>query len=278
MKRLLLFLAASSLVLGGCRPASDSSVYDLGQHRKLQLDDHEAADYLDITVDLGGTFVSAAKTNHYGKKARTVIGGTGWYISGDFAENAEMSYWLVGTNVVRHTRITSSMYLEQAKEFVSERVLGRDQLHGDLLGGYFRAGHSFTTLHSSQAEQPIEDGLAGVVWLAFCSGDYLKQQGRRIPMPMDSSAHGVEYSDETVVFDDNSGLPKSVELLASDGTVLCSYQVLKATNVLGRTIPLQFQLVKWRQGPSLGSRSIVHGSVRSIKPGTPPELPTDVEK
>jgi hypothetical protein len=84
MKRLLLFLAASSLVLGGCRPASDSSVYDLGQHRKLQLDDHEAADYLDITVDLGGTFVSAAKTNHYGKKARTVIGGTGWYISGDF--------------------------------------------------------------------------------------------------------------------------------------------------------------------------------------------------
>jgi len=239
-----------------------------------------AADYVEITIELNSTWRSQRTTNHHGTTARCIVGSNDWHISGDFLRNAKVDYWLVGTNVIEHRIITSSMYIEQAKDFVSEKILG--QKPRLMAGSYPRAGETFTTIHPSPIGQPAFHGMEGVVWLAFCSGNYLKQVGRQIPMPIGPSSHAFGYSDKTVLVDDDFGLPRSVELLATNGTLVCEYKVLKATNYLGRTFPLQFQVIQQGQpaGGSArsGSQSDLRGRVTSIRLGKPPEFPDEVRK
>lgn len=241
----------------------------------------QAADYVEITIELNSTWRSQTRTNHHGTTARCIVGSNDWHISGDFLRNAKVDYWLVGTNVIEHRIITSSMYIEQAKDFVSEKILG--QKPRLMAGSYPRAGETFTTIHPSPIGQPAFHGMEGVVWLAFCSGNYLKQVGRQIPMPIGPSSLGFGYSDKTVLFDDDFGLPRSVELFATNGTLVCEYKVLKATNYLGRTFPLEFQVIQRGQpaggrARSSGSQSDLRGRVTSIRLGKPPELPDEVRK
>ena len=51
-----------------------------------------AADYVEIAVELKSTWTSQSKTNHHTKTARCVVGTNGWYIAGNFLENAEAHY------------------------------------------------------------------------------------------------------------------------------------------------------------------------------------------
>ncbi len=123
-----------------------------------------AADYVEITIELNSTWRSQTTTNHHGTTARCIVGSNDWHISGDFLRNAKVDYWLVGTNVIEHRIITSSMYIEQAKDFVSEKILG--QKPRLMAGSYPRAGETFTTIHPSPIGQPAFHGMEGVVWLA----------------------------------------------------------------------------------------------------------------
>ena len=55
-------------------------------------------------------------------------------------------------------------------------------------------------------------------WLAFCSGEYLKRLRRLIPLPVDMLRHTRDrygYTDQTVTFADDNGLPQKVELFTS---------------------------------------------------------------
>jgi hypothetical protein len=100
------------------------------------------------------------------------------------------------------------MYFEQAKDFVSEKIL-RQKPRSPILSSYPRAGETVTIIHPSPSGQPAFHGSEGVVWLAFCSGNYLKQFDRQIPMPIGPSSLAFGYSDKTVLFEGDSGLPKS---------------------------------------------------------------------
>ena len=238
------------------------------------------ADYVDITTELNSTWRSHTKTNHLSVTARSVVGSKDWHISGDFMTNARIDYWLVGTNLVEHETITSSMYLERIKDFVSEDILRQRRL--SPIVSHSHSGETFTTVHRSPIGQPVFHGMEGVLWLAFCSGNYLRQDGRQIPMPIGPSSHGFGYSDKTLVFDDDLGLPKSVQLYAKDGQLACKYEVLETTNCFGHIFPLKFRVVQQGQPADgqarLSSTTELLGHVISIKAGEEPKLPNQVRE
>src|ERR1051325_4468203 len=95
-----------------------------------------AAEYVEITTELNSTWISPPITNYFSNTATCVIGTNDWYISGDFLKNAHVEYWLVGTNVVERKVITSSMYLQQAKDIISEKLLRQNPR--SLIGSYPR--------------------------------------------------------------------------------------------------------------------------------------------
>ena len=116
-----------------------------------------------------------------------------------------------------------------------------------------------------------------IPWLAFCSGTYLKREGRIIPLPAAILRHCPDrfaYRDVTTTFDDDLGLPKSIDLFSSqalflkshtdwdkelsfgnrytewnqktalkiqDALLVFHYAVLESTNVLGRRFPTKFE-------------------------------------
>jgi len=235
-----------------------------------------ASDYAEITVELNSTWESGATTNRHSTTATCIVGDNNGFISGEFSRNAKVDYWLMDSNVIEHRTIINNMYIEQAKDAFTKRKSASPTV------SYPNVGETFTTVHPSPIGQPVFRAVEGVVWLALCSGNYLKKTDRQIPMPMGPSSLAFGYSDKTVLFDDPLGLPKSVALFATNGTLVCEYQVLKATNYFGRTFPLEFHATQWgnpaRGSARSGSKSDVLGTVTSIKPGTLPELPEEVRK
>jgi hypothetical protein len=99
-------------------------------------------------------------------------------------------------------------------------------------------------------------------------------------MPLGLPSEAFEYSDKTIVFKDDFGLPESVELYTTNSQLVCEYKVLQATNFLGRTFPLKFRVQFWNRpdsgGTTILSKSDLLGKVNSIKIGTQPSLPKEV--
>jgi hypothetical protein len=240
------------------------------------------ADYVEITTELKSTWESKNKTNLHAIVATCVVGDKTWFISGNFFNNAEAEYWFVGTNVVERRTISGNKYFEQTKEFVSEKILREPPAsrfstnrHGPVLLRP-RAGEVSTIVHPSPWGQPAGEGSANAIWLAFCSGPYLKYPGRQVPMPLGPQSQAFGFRDKTVEFNDVLGLPKTVELYAADGRVVCEYKVLQATNLFGRSFPLKFRLVQ--RSLEGGAKTELVGSVTSIRIGAEPKLPADVQK
>src|ERR1043166_5468935 len=184
-----------------------------------------AEDDTEITVELSSTWQSQSLTNHHHVTATCIVGSNGWFFSGHFLKNARVDYWLVGTNVVKKQPITSSMYFEEAKDFLSEKFLPQN-LPSRIAHPYPRAGEIITTVLPSPLGQPAYIGAEGVIWLAFCSADYLRLPDRQIPMPIGPSSRAFGYADKSVLLDEHFGLPKSVQLFAAEGSLACDYEVL----------------------------------------------------
>jgi hypothetical protein len=156
---------------------------------------------------------------------------------------------------------------------------------------------------------PLGDRAANIPWLAFCSGPYLKRNGRLIPLPVDNLHHTPDrfaYSDKTETFEDEFGLPRTVDLFTSkslfqastddffkeaflgdryakyaesvvpslqEGAIMFHYAVTESTNFLGWNFPLKFEFFqKGREHVQNGNwfyRGI--GRVKSIRPAAKPK-------
>ena len=228
-----------------------------------------AAEHLEIQIRLDSTFESPTRTNEYEVTAVCILGTNDWYISGRFMENAKVEYWLIGTNVFERTTITSSMYVKQAKDFISQKI-GTGSPPPVLGLSYPHAGQISSRTNSWL--EPFGYGAERSVWLALCSGSFLHTTNRQIPLPHGPFSQAKGYSDETTFLEEHSSfsLPKTVDLFADDGTLVSHYEVLGSTNVLGRTFPLQFHLTQYgNPGPLLGANTVqynLRGRVISIKP------------
>jgi hypothetical protein len=232
-----------------------------------------AADHLEIQVRLNSIFRSPARTNEYNVTATCILGTNDWYISGQFAENANHEYWLKGTKVFERQTITSSMYVKQAKDYISEK-LGTKPPPPFLGISYPHKGEIRTRTNSWL--EPFGYGVERSVWLALCSGNFLHTTDREIPLLIGPRSQAQGYRDETVFLQENSNLslPKTVDLFRPDGALASHYEVLVSTNVLGNTLPLQFLLTQYgNPGQPAGAntiRYILRGSVLSIKPSEGP--------
>lgn len=235
-----------------------------------------AAEHLEIRIRLNTTWKSQTQTNEHETLAICVLGTNDWYISGQFLQNANVEYWLIGTNVLERKVITSSMYMEQAKDFISEKI--GTKRPPTVIRRYPTKGESST--RTSSWLEPFGYGVERAVWLAFCSGSFLRTPDRQIPLPIGHFTGAQGYIDKTVLLENQSSLspPKSVDLFSTEGSLVCRYDVLASTNVLGRALPLEFRLIQYaspghRFVGTNTSHSILLGKVVSIKPCGKPAVP-----
>ena len=243
---------------------------------------NQAAEFVEITAEIETFGYRLGDTNSISEaRPRTVnvkciTGATEWYIEHDFHIRQE---WLFdGTNVVvRSTPLSDTDNSRVTKEIRPARN-----------------GH------------PMGEFGVNMPWLAFCSGPYLKREGRIIPLPCGLLRHcpdGFAYPDVTTTFDDQFGLPKSVDLFTSKARFLAAktewdqehafgnrytewnrktaanlqeallvfhYAVLESTNVLGRSFPTKFEFFQTgRPYEQMGHWFCQGlGRVKSIRPST----------
>jgi hypothetical protein len=124
-----------------------------------------------------------------------------------------------------------------------------------------------------------------VSWLAFCSGPFLKHEGRKIYPPgglswWESAVCDYDWRDQTVVFPDAPGLPQSISLISSNNQCIFRYKVLETTNAFGWTFPREFFGLQYIGGVSNGWRIDLSfkGRVTSIRPAAKPEIPMEAMK
>ena len=83
-----------------------------------------------------------------------------------------------------------------------------------------------------------------------------------------------------IAFNDALGLPKSLNLVATNGQPIFQYQVHKSTNVLGWNFPLESYCVQYLPtGTNHWKLALTaKGKPTSIKEGTKPEIPLEVKQ
>jgi hypothetical protein len=112
------------------------------------------------------------------------------------------------------------------------------------------------TILPSPGGHPLGNLGLNIPWLAFCSGSYLKLPNRIVPLPvMDvpGSPDSLSLVDKTTTFDDEGGLPKTIELLTSKERYLNSLsdvRLFRNPNLLHAQLTQRFslpdQLVRFR--------------------------------
>jgi hypothetical protein len=199
-------------------------------------------------------------------ESRCIFGTNLWMIEGEFSSNAKQTWWCTGTNIIEETVMTKDS---------PERKPG-------AVGIPFiphHVGDRFTTIHGHSESRPLE-GMAQLNWLAFCSGAFLKAEGRRLQAPFRTAMRQDSFFDRTQVFKDTLSLPELIEIRRYDKNVVCYYEVKQSTNYAGWTIPTQFDFRQYRfhdeDATDLDLR--VLGTVTSIRKTTEPVVPAEVMK
>ena len=240
---------------------------------------NQAAEFVELSAEIETFGYRLGDTNNIVKtkprmaKVKCITGSTGWSIEHDFHEREE---WLCdGTNVVMRSLPPSAP--------AADGWESRDGL-------------------------PLGEFGVNLPWLAFCSGTYLKREGRIIALPCGVLRHCPDrfaYTDVTTTFADELGLPRSVDLFTSkarflaaktdwdkehsfgdrytewnkktaailqEGLLVFHYAVLESTNVLGRSFPTKFEFFQtgrpYEQAGDWYCQGI--GRVKSICPSTKP--------
>jgi hypothetical protein len=140
-----------------------------------------------------------------------IVGTNEWRIDDEFLSNGKESWYFDGSDVFHSVRQTSEGSSEANQIYA---VVPFEQVKSNI------------TIYIRPSPGGHPQGALGVnvPWLAYCSGNFLKQRGRVIPLPTavysDPGATG--YSDKTEVFTDELGLPKQIDLFTSRAEYLKS--------------------------------------------------------
>ena len=208
-----------------------------------------------------------------------VIGTNTWLMEGgDFSQNAKVTCWFTGTNIVQHSVIT-----QEVPDSVTKLIAqtSRFALTSPPVGQ--QSTRIYETIDGNPG-RPIRvtdllELRGRICWLAFCSGSALKREGRQLFPPSDMWKEVVPapngFTDTTTCFKDELGLPRSVELFEPQGRRAFQYQVHQTTNIAGWEIPLEFYGVQYRAAQTNGweVQSTFKGRVTAIGVGREPEPP-----
>jgi len=205
---------------------------------------------------------------------RCVVGADTWLIEGEFFPTHN-AWWFTGSNLIAQTVLTAypSERPELFKRNHPEMMLGRkytqtfDPSNGSPVS---HPGGPFGSIELEGTQ------FVNLPWLAFCSGAFLKREGRQIPLPrVDYWSYGLKYSDQAQIFKDSLGLPRVVDLCMTNGQPVCRYRVLESTNFMGWAIPLEFQVAQYRRDYQSGIWELsltASGKVVALMEGQAPRL------
>jgi RNA polymerase sigma factor (sigma-70 family) len=304
-------LAKVSLGAAGVVVAGALVAFLLRGHQHNPTRPSEGLDqYIEITagIDVTGFRPDPAdsdrmvvnKTYHY--TAVCTIGPDRWRIDHDASPNAEASLLCDSTNVYQLIRITGPLppsLLPPTAGFFGQLEL---TLHREPSPEVYSARF----IEISPGVLPLADVGANLPWLAFCSGHYLKRKDHVLPLlltPIRISADAFAYKDKTSCFEDEFGLPRSVNWVFSgvrfakslddrrltrgdymlkmrsilgaslrEGVLRSSYTALEWTNHSGHHIPTKFELIEYGNNgewsPKCWCKAV--GQVTSIRPALEP--------
>ncbi|MSU63690.1 MAG: hypothetical protein EXS31_15035 [Pedosphaera sp.] len=211
---------------------------------------------------------------------RSVVGTNSWLIEGDFIANGRETWWFTGTNMIRKFVITKppskDMELYERNHGRTDFPVGR------------RSTETIESIDGNPGRPPRTVDLltvsgARICWLAFCSGPCLKRAGRQIFPPSDSWKEQIAFpsgfQDKPIVFEDDLGLPSSVNLHTTNNQPVLQYRVSRSTNVLGWSFPLEFHLAQYRPVNNSGweLELTAKGRATAIGVGTRPRIATGIE-
>ena len=304
----LLFITSTIAIaaLRRLRPEGLSSLLALGFF-SVSISTH-AQRYVEISAQIELVSYPAGEPNGAASaKPRTIsfvcITGTNeWRIENDFVRSAEDKWFFDGTNVYNSLHAT-----RPASEEGTDRIAKTSEFANVP---FERAKSNLTiNIRPSHDGHPLGDVSVNIPWLAFCSGTYLKRDGRLIPLPASILHHTRDrfaYTDKTETFEDAFGLPRTVDLFTSkslyqasndgfdkeyfsenrymewakkiasnlqEGVLMFHYAVTESTNFLGLNFPTRFEFFqngrKHEQNGDWFCRGI--GRVKSIRPSAKPE-------
>lgn len=223
------------------------------------------------------------------------LGINEWRIDEEFVPHSLRVWCFDGTNVYERTQLKDS--------WTASTNVGGIPLTPQLRA--IARSNVTVTIWPSQDGHPLGHLGVNIAWLAFCSGPYLKQPGRDLPMPateirLDPLAFA--YADSVQVFDDALGLPQSVELRASvdrywkshddpkpgrrypavrdpqralgipEGALAFRYVVEATTNVAGRILPLRFTYTRFKFDVEGNPSPFIGGIGRLLSVGQTPTV------
>ena len=193
---------------------------------------------------------------------RCVVGTNAWLIENQSRTNQKENAWFTNGRIVRQTAPTA------------------DAADEDSPYAFSRRGGRYANIATSEDGYPAGDLFLNLPWFAFCSGPYLRNPGRSVPLPApegNRSAFG--FKDRTIAFSDPLGLPRHVELFTSKGQLKAKYDAPQSTNVLGWTFPTAFTLVQ-SEADAFGQmrrQLTATGRVTQIRPASGIELPREIQ-
>ena len=197
-------------------------------------------------------------------KRRCVVGSNTWMIESEFRDS-KVTRWFTGTNIIQHTVVIKDG--SESTSTTSDESIdgnpGRPVREADLMGF---------------------DLAATVCWQAFCSGPVFKRESHQIFPPSgfwkESSLVYTGWSEQTEVFRDRLGLPKSIDLVTTNNQFIFRYQVHRSTNIMGWTFPSEFFGVQYLPTRTNGWKLHVtlKGKVTAIGVGAEPQIPAKVVK
>jgi hypothetical protein len=248
---------------------------------KIEMDDWSFNFLQDQRRFDSNSSLAAVGRSDSSRTLRCVIGSNSWVIEaepGNLVENVKETIWFTGTNIIQHDMLVVGMTRQVNPQ------------PGTAVGTFPAGGERWTRVWESTDGNPgrpvnqadVLQTAAKTCWLAFCSGSFLKHDGRKIPLPDDlwkeylSAPNG--FSDLTTVFKDDLGLPKSIKLFAETNQAILEYQVHRSTNMLGWNIPLEFYLIQYNRAGTNGWEALftAKGQVTAIGPGKKIEVPPDI--
>ena len=260
--------------------AVSAAVILLGEHFSIG---QSAAQFVELTADVQTVrWINSYKEKPprvqiQNSRVRCVAGTNSWMIEMESGGMTQDAWWFTGSNIIAHTTLLKlpTERLDLFRRNHPEMIVGRgytdvrEALHNEPALG--------RALFAVDSVYDCSD--VNLAWLAFCSGPYLKQDGRFLNTP--STGHEETLydsrSDITTVFKDGLGLPTSIEFNSANQPI-CHYRTVGSTNVLGWNFPLEFYSAQYRrnwktQGWEL--HMTASGKLVSIAAGTEPRVPTE---
>jgi len=230
-----------------------------------------AQQYVEVSTEIACQFFAPTEANSPAGqmtfRAVCTIGTNTWRLDFERIGNGTTSWHFDGTNVYESLLATAPPITNQALQKLGISPLPFSMARTCLT----------VNVHPSRDGHPLGKHWANITWLAFCSGNYLRQAGRLIPLPIADVRHSPDafgFSDVTEAFPDELGLPRVVDLFCSrallsasvtneffvgkrdlnawlpwialhpDGVQKFHYEVTAHTNVLGWTLPLSFEFAQ----------------------------------